>query len=129
MPAVRTPADTIRTAIGILSMQLDVSTGDRWYAKPNDVIGGFCITDTNQTPGVSGRPEIADFVNVIDAHLIATLRAAGPAVLASLEAVLAVHENSVPLPFDGDPEIWPIPAHTLRIAEAILSSVQDGQHG
>lgn len=32
-----------------------------WYVQPNDVTGGWCIMDVDDTPGNSGRPEIADF--------------------------------------------------------------------
>lgn len=33
----------------------------RWYAKPNDLIGGWCVMYVDETPAVSGLPEVAGF--------------------------------------------------------------------
>lgn len=54
----RTDADPLETA---------------WYAKPNDLIGGWCVMDTDQTPAEAQRPEIADFTTREHAEHIADL--------------------------------------------------------
>lgn len=45
----------------------------KWYAKPNDLIGGWCVMDTDATPGESNRPEVADFTSERMANHIAYL--------------------------------------------------------
>jgi hypothetical protein len=44
----------------------------KWYAKPNDVIGGWCVMDIDDTPS-HGRFEIADFTSQEIAEHIAKL--------------------------------------------------------
>jgi hypothetical protein len=44
-----------------------------WYAKPNDVIGGWCVMDVNATPGEAEKYEIADFISQEIAEHIAEL--------------------------------------------------------
>lgn len=33
----------------------------RWYAKPDNLIGGWCVMDIDATPGESSRSPVADF--------------------------------------------------------------------
>ncbi len=44
-----------------------------WHAKPNDLIGGWCVMDVDHTPALAGRPEIADFTIRAHAEHIADL--------------------------------------------------------
>lgn len=44
-----------------------------WYAKPSDLIGGWCVMDVDQTPALANRPEIADFTRREHAEYIAHL--------------------------------------------------------
>jgi hypothetical protein len=46
---------------------------DKWYAKPDDLIGGWCVMDTDMTPGEANRPEIACFISEKLARHIAYL--------------------------------------------------------
>lgn len=48
-------------------------TKTKWYAKENDLIGGWCVMDVDQTPGEAQRPEIADFCSKENAERIAAL--------------------------------------------------------
>jgi hypothetical protein len=32
-----------------------------WYAKPNDLIGGWCVMPVDATPAECNIPEVADF--------------------------------------------------------------------
>lgn len=47
--------------------------GVTWYGQPNDLIGGWCITTTDQPPGVSGIQEVADVVSEAAAKHIAEI--------------------------------------------------------
>lgn len=44
----------------------------RWYARENDVIGGWCVMPVDQPPS-GGVPEIADFTARENAEHIARL--------------------------------------------------------
>jgi hypothetical protein len=44
-----------------------------WYAKPNDLIGGWCVMPVNAAPGESNVPEVADFTFREHAEHIAVL--------------------------------------------------------
>ncbi|HZP53876.1 hypothetical protein [Actinocrinis sp.] len=44
-----------------------------WYAKPDDLIGGWCVMDVNRTPAEAQRPEIAAFTSQALAEHIADL--------------------------------------------------------
>lgn len=44
-----------------------------WYAKPNDLIGGWCVMDIDQTPAQAQRPGVADFTSQALAEHIADL--------------------------------------------------------
>lgn len=117
-----TPAETISRAIDKLERLIAASTpGDpHWTAQADDLIGGFCVMPVNATPGDSGLHEIACFTSRANAELIQTLHAVAPALLASFRGVLHVHEDLAPLPFD-DYDAWPVPAHILDQAKAILA--------
>lgn len=43
-----------------------------WYAKPNDVIGGWCVMDVDALPS-SGAREVACFATLEEAEHIAAL--------------------------------------------------------
>ena len=118
---IETPAETLTRAIQKLERLIAASTpGDpRWSAQSDDLIGGFCVMPVDATPGDSGRHEIACFTNRADAELMETLHAVAPTLLASFRGVLHVHEDLMPIPFD-DHEAWPVPAHILDQAKAIL---------
>lgn len=45
----------------------------KWYVKPNDLIGGWCIIDVDSSPGESSRYEIATFISKESADHIAEL--------------------------------------------------------
>lgn len=46
----------------------------RWYAKPDDLIGGWCVMPVDQTPGEAGNvPQMADFCTEAAAQHIADL--------------------------------------------------------
>lgn len=45
----------------------------RWYPKPNDVIGGWCVMDVDESPGKANRPEVADFIDYPIAKHVADL--------------------------------------------------------
>ena len=47
--------------------------GAAWYAQPNDVIGGWCVTTTDEPPGKSGIQEVADFVDEATARHVADI--------------------------------------------------------
>lgn len=43
-----------------------------WFVKPNDLVGGWCIVDVDQTPAESGRVSVANFLNPETAtHIVA----------------------------------------------------------
>jgi hypothetical protein len=44
----------------------------RWYAKPNDLIGGWCVMPLDESPS-GGMPEVADFIMQEAAEHIAFL--------------------------------------------------------
>lgn len=49
----------------------------RWYAKPNDLIGGWCVMNCDKTPAEAdynkGEGDVADFINEETARYIADL--------------------------------------------------------
>ena len=45
----------------------------RWYAKPNDLIGGWCVMPVDKTPGEANIPEVADFCDEKTARHIAKI--------------------------------------------------------
>lgn len=34
-----------------------------WYAKPNDLIGGWCVMDVDLPPSVANRAEVCDIMS------------------------------------------------------------------
>jgi hypothetical protein len=44
----------------------------RWYARPNDLIGGYCVMPVDEPPS-SGIPEVADFMDEHTAQHVAKL--------------------------------------------------------
>lgn len=47
--------------------------GVTWYAKPNDVIGGWCVMPVDKLPSEAGIQEVADVVTEAQAQHIAYL--------------------------------------------------------
>ena len=45
----------------------------RWFAKPNDLIGGWCVMPVDATPGEANLPEVADFTTELMANHVAYL--------------------------------------------------------
>lgn len=45
----------------------------KWFPKPNDVIGGWCVMDVDETPSTARRAEVADFIDYPIAKHIADL--------------------------------------------------------
>ncbi|WP_280350436.1 hypothetical protein [Nocardia abscessus] len=57
--------------------------GGLWFAKVNDLIGGYCIMTQDVTPADADRPglEIADFMREEDAQFIAFVHGALPEII------------------------------------------------
>jgi hypothetical protein len=51
---------------------LEGSMQSRWYARPNDLIGGWCVMPVDEPPS-GGMPEVADFIRQEAAGHIAAL--------------------------------------------------------
>lgn len=59
--------------LGISSFFEDLDfLGHQWYARENDVIGGWCVMPVDQPPS-SGVPEVADFCTKEHAEHVAEL--------------------------------------------------------
>lgn len=41
------------------SVDIDRMMSSPWYAKPNDLIGGWCVMDVDLTPGQADQMEFA----------------------------------------------------------------------
>ena len=61
---------------------LAAATAGPWFARQNDLIGGWCVCTTDAQPS-QGAGEVADFVREEDARFIA---ACSPTVIAALLA-------------------------------------------
>lgn len=44
-----------------------------WFAKPNDLIGGWCVMAIDETPAKADEPEVADFIDEETARYIADM--------------------------------------------------------
>jgi hypothetical protein len=55
------------------SLTTETAMAARWYAKPDDLIGGWCVMDIDETPRLSGRPWVATFCSEQVARHIADL--------------------------------------------------------
>ena len=54
-------------------MDRDINLRAKWYAQPNDLIGGWCVMPVDKTPGEANIPEVADFTTEELAKHIAML--------------------------------------------------------
>jgi hypothetical protein len=68
------------------------AAGGPWYPQPNDVIGGWCVTDVDQQPSQGGCA-IADFTSEAEARFIAAARSAVPWLLDLVDAKDAALEE------------------------------------
>lgn len=53
-----------------IKARLAAATPGPWFARPNDLIGGWCVR-TADTPPSEGPGEVADFIREEDARFIA----------------------------------------------------------
>ena len=75
-----------------IKARLAAATPGPWFARPNDLIGGWCVR-TADTPPSEGPGEVADFIREEDARLVAAAPADIAALLAEVERLRAeAHE-------------------------------------
>lgn len=74
--------------LNAIKARLTSATPGSWFARPNDLIGGWCVR-TVDTPPSEGPGEVADFIEEADANFIASAPADIAALLVEVERLRA----------------------------------------
>lgn len=95
------------------------------YAQPNELVGGWCVTDVDAPPS-SGARDLADFTTEADARLLVAMRNALPDLLEALDAKSAEIERWKSLIRFGSQMDVLNPIDTLGVVRTFQSAHKDG---
>lgn len=56
-----------------MSNEYQINYFTEWFVKENDLIGGWCVMDINETPANTKRVPVADFMDELSSIHVASL--------------------------------------------------------